>query len=184
MTPAHLRLMRNVLRALARQDVAFHTPVWDELGRVLDREIAETVEEGKLVFQLRLPLVLVAIDKKGRKQTMPLAATMNVFAGMAPWQIGRVREYLDGLILAELPRWPGCRALVPGRRRLVRATRYSTKEPDELSLDHAGCKILLDRAVLAGLLEGDAREHIVRDGRWEKASPKKGSLLFQIFEIV
>jgi len=183
MTPRHLRAMRRLLSSVSNVG-AFHTPFWDELGRALDREIAETVEAGALVFQMRIPLNLVSLDKNGRKQTMPLAATMNIFAGLEPWAVGRIREYLDGLILAEIPRWPGCRALVPGRRRLVRATRYSTKEPDELSLDHAGCKILLDRAVLAGLLAGDSRQHIVRDGRWEKAPPKKGSLLFEVFEIL
>jgi hypothetical protein len=186
-TPQHLRLVRNLLRALARQDPSFHSNPWDELGMAVGRELAEAVEMGALVFQWRFPLDLKTVAVRGKNagkvMKMSLAPTLNVYSQLEPWRRERLAEHLDTLILAELPRWHGCRT-PPIRRRVVRVTRFSSVEPDEISCDVLGAKMPIDRLVQAGILSGDSRKHVVRDPHWTKASPGKGSMLIEVYRIL
>jgi len=153
---------------------------------------------GRLLFQcfrLELPL--------------DLAPTMNEYARARPWDHARVQDAVDAAVLAARARWSGWHAgfteraetkrrkptpknpatsrifirRTGGRRRLVRVARESSREPDELTCDVLGGKVPIDRLVQAGVLVGDSRKWIEREGVWRPANPKQGRVIFEVFDI-
>jgi hypothetical protein len=118
----------------------------------------------------------------GETMTMSLCPLLNVYGSLENWQRSRLYEAIDIRIMAERPRWPGCAVPTKTTRRGVRVTRASSQEPDEASVD-VFAKVHVDRLVLAGILAGDTRSLLAREARWEKASPGKGSLLVDVYEL-
>ena len=142
-----MSLTAPTLRQLRRLVTVVETrgAPWPEVGKLLDLEIEMTPEPRELVFALRIPLftTVLKIPTRGKRKgiarqlRIELAPLLNAYAGMLPWALHLSREHLDGRIMAELPRWPYARdvSVMPHPvRRLVRATRYSSMEPDEICL--------------------------------------------------
>ncbi|NBC17182.1 MAG: hypothetical protein GVY18_07685 [Bacteroidetes bacterium] len=150
------------------------------------------------MFSLRLPL--------------PFAPTMNEYAAkkQRKWALKKLNKEVDELIEAVKPAWPlwdmgverrtepkmvdgrlsltkrgkvRVRTIVEGGwRRHVVVTRYSSRQPDELSVDVVGGKLVVDRLVLAGVLRDDSPRWCVREARWEQAPPGRGSLRVDVYE--
>jgi len=152
--------------------------------RTMLAERAGAHEAGPLVFRIELPLRIEGRSKlTGKVVHMDLAPSMNVYSALAPWARDRLRKQLDMRILAELGRWPNARPkVVP--RRLVHATRHSTRPIDEISVDTLGGKCLLDRLVHAGILAGDSAKEIDRQAAWIKAAPGRGKLVVEVHELI
>lgn len=160
---------------------------WPEIGRALDREIDACVEWGPCVFRWLIPLTLKTTARTGKRAgqtlTMQLCPLLNVYGSLEVWQRARLYEHLDALILQERVRWPGCQVANKAERRGVRVTRSSSHEPDALCTDCFG-KVHIDRLVLAGILAGDTQQLLLREARWQRVSPGKGSLQVEIFRLV
>ncbi len=124
------------------------------------------------VFVLELPL--------------ELAPTMNVYSGLKGWAKGKLRTAVDVEIILQMARWVdgrrGTDLKAKGRRRAI-VTRYSSREPDDISADCIGGKLALDRLVVAELLTGDSRKHLLREARWFPAKPGKGKLTVEVFDV-
>ncbi len=109
---------------------------------------------------------------------LPLAPTLNTYAGMKGWARGKMRKQVDDYVL----RLPWGNAQAEGERRLVVVTRHSSREPDEVSCDVIGGKIALDRLVIAGILAGDSRKWIDREAHWVQCKPGFGKLVVEVYE--
>ncbi len=112
---------------------------------------------------------------------------MNVYSGLQGWAKGKLRTAVDVEIALQLGEWidaGGAASLLKasGVRRAI-VTRYSSREPDDLSADCVGGKIALDRLVQAGVLVGDSRKHLIREAAWIKAAPKNGKLTVEVFNV-
>jgi len=146
-------------------------------------------ERGAIVFRVELPL--------------ELAPSMNVYSSMKGWQRGKTRTAVDWKILEAKQAWGSWPMNVTrkiehvikkgiarkrtrvtgGRRRLVVLTRESSREPDELSVDVLGGKIVLDRLVQACVLRDDRRTWCAREAHWAPAKPKQGRVVVEVYEL-
>lgn len=134
-------------------------------------EIARAApERGELVFEWRVP--------------KEWALTLNVYAQKKGWQKKKLGEAMDDALRTLLPQFP--KALLHGsqQRRWLRATRFSTKVVDDVSVDVVGGKMATDALVRAGILADDDAKHLVREARSAKTKPGNTHLLVQIYEVV
>lgn len=137
------------------------------------------------------------------KLSLEQAPRLNDYARKAMhWQRAGISSAIDSLITLGKRTWPdwyagfenvasvrktpkGPRPIVRrvgGKRRLVRVTRHSTKEPDEISIDILGGKLALDRLVAAGVLVDDNRKWCEREPLWLPAHPKQGYVSVEVFD--
>jgi hypothetical protein len=156
--------------------------------RVAQLFAARGPERGDKVFEWRLPLVhphVVTRGKnRGKTRKDKMAPTMNDLVAMNVWERQAVRERLDGVLKDVLEAWPRAGIQDSPRRRIVRVTRFSRIEPDELGVDVLGGKVPIDRMVLAGILAGDTRKMLERQAHWVYEPNKdEGSLLIEVFEV-
>ena len=128
-----------------------------------------------------------------------LCPTLNQYRDLPRFAKMAAAKEIDARIAAALPlhpaaHWGGRRELVKhgkqtrrtsvgGSRRHVRVTRFSSRQPDEISIDAAGAKIALDRLVAADVLGGDSKAWIEREARWERAKPGRGFLRIEVFDL-
>lgn len=70
------------------------------------------------------------------------------------------------------------------QRRWLRATRFSTKVVDDVSVDVVGGKMATDALVRAGVLADDDAKHLIREARMEKTKPGNTHLLLEVFTVV
>lgn len=154
---------------------------------------------GRLVFRVELPL--------------GLAPTMNAYSAKKArrWAMGKLNRAVDQRIQFAKREWPAWamgvdRRRLPvvvdgrpaldkrgrirmrtevsgGRRRAVRVTRHSSREPDEMSVDVVGGKLAIDRLVIARVLRDDSRRWLERQARWFCAPPKQGCVVVEVFEL-
>lgn len=128
---------------------------------------------------------------------LELAPTLNEYANKKGWAKTKLAQAIDWRIMDAMRSWPawGCGVIrgpktktgrpgkaVGGRKRIVHVTRHSSREPDELSADVIGGKIAIDRLVHANILRDDSREWCERKASWQKAAPKDGRLVVEVFE--
>lgn len=127
-------------------------------------------ERGELIFEWRVP----------REH----ALTLNQYAQAKGWQKKKLAAAMDDAIQKLLPLYP--KALLHGAKtkRWLRATRFSTKVTDEVTVDVLGGKMPCDRIVRAGILADDDAAHVIREARSEKTKPGNTHLLVQVFTIV
>lgn len=146
--------------------------------------------------------------------TLPLslAPTMNVYAAKkrTPWAMAKLNKAVDMAIwhakaahgvdvLWFMPSMKVERSFLPakgkarariketrtgGERRLVRLTRYSSREPDEVTVDACGGKLPVDRLVSAQVLRNDNREWCEREARWVKCAPKQGRVVIEVWGVL
>lgn len=130
---------------------------------------ANAPERGRLVFSWRVP----------REQ----ALTLNQYAHMKGWQKKKMRAALDDAIRKLLPSFP--EALTNGSlvKRWLRATRYSPKALDDLSIDSCGGKMPCDGLVRCGVLADDDTKSLHREARYEKCRPGDTHLLLEVFLV-
>lgn len=155
---------------------------------------------GIKVFELRLPLnvkrelpATPARPAKGKRPaqparpartvTRPIAPRLNEYGSMPTWQRAALYKDLDLRIMAELARWPA--SLLRGnlRPRAVVVTRYSSVQPDEITVDVIGGKVPIDRMVHAGILRGDNVADLQREARWKQSPPGEGALVIEVFDF-
>lgn len=144
--------------------------VRERVARMIEEQ-RQTLERGELVFTWRVP----------REHAM----TMNEYAGKKGWVKQKIRKALDDSLRRELERGIFPKALLHGaqRRRWLRATRFSPRRIDELSVDVIGGKCPTDALVRGGVLADDDHEHLHREARWEKTKPGNTHLLVEVFEM-
>lgn len=110
------------------------------------------------------------------------APLLNVYSRMH-WgkrhALGDVLSWRVAIARCACPKWHFEHG---NRRRLVRLTRYSSKRPDELAIDIIGGKAIMDQLVKAGVLRDDSHDWCERDARWEKAGPKMGRVVVEVFD--
>jgi hypothetical protein len=174
-------------------DSATSTQLSGHLISIRDKLVRGLAEEasarafGDLVFRMVLPLKVDVAPGPRSKRTKPLtlalAPTLNSYASMESWQRQKVYQHVDVRIMAEMAAWPRCKLMANPRPRGVRVTRYSSVLMDEVSVDSAGGKIVIDRLVHAGILMGDTSAQLQREARWERAAPGGGNLLVEIFDL-
>jgi hypothetical protein len=157
-----------------------------KLARMI-AERASTRAFGDLVFRMVLPLKIEIApgprSTRSKPLTLAIAPTLNEYASMKGWQRQKVYKQVDPRIMAVMAAWPRCRLMGKPRPRGVRVTRYSSVLMDEVSVDSAGGKIVVDRLVHAGILMGDTGAQLQREARWERAPPGGGNLLIEIYEL-
>jgi hypothetical protein len=184
LTRQELRLMYVHLDGRPGADV-------EALREKLRRMIAERAGErawGPKVFAIAMPLHTPRLLTKGKRAGTyvddPLAPTLNVYGSMKIWQRAALYKAIDLRILAEIARWPRARVGVEAGRRAVRVVRYSSAQPDEITVDVLGGKIAVDRLVQAGILAGDAAKDLEREAAWIQAPPGHGRLTVEVFELL
>lgn len=139
---------------------------------------------GLPVFHIELPL--------------RLAPTMHEFANLKHFVKAKLRQELDWLIVAAKQKWrawemgvlrapqlPSGRAgkAKGGRRRGICLVRHTMREPDEISCDVLGGKLIIDRLVQANVLVDDSRKWLERVPIWMPAPPGEGKLVVDVFEL-
>lgn len=132
-------------------------------------EMRPVLEKGELVLSWRVP----------REQ----ALTMNEYAYKKGWQKTKIRAELDAAVRALFPAFPKADLHAAKKKRWVRATRFSTKEVDETSLDVLGAKMPVDALVRCGVLVDDDATRIIRQGRCEKTKRGNTHVLVEVFEV-
>ena len=127
-------------------------------------------ERGELVFEWRVP--------------REWALTLNAYAHKKGWAKKKLRNDLDAAVRALLPSFP--RALMHGsqQRRWLRATRFSPKVVDDVSVDVVGAKMSTDSLVRCGVLADDDPKHLIREARMERTKPGNTHLLMQVWTVV
>jgi hypothetical protein len=190
------------------------TPRQKEFGTLVGRLDAEisTLVPGVLVFELVLPIrtQVTPVSKKGKvgkTVTLPLAPSLNEYAGMQAWALKATRAELDKRIRERCgyhPAWDcGSTRVVTiqpvkhgkrttkveklatkgGRRRIIEVVRHSSRPVDEFAVDILGGKLIVDRLIWAGVIAGDQAKHIVRVPRWVRAKPGEGKLVVRVHEL-
>lgn len=155
---------------------------------------------GDKVYELRLPLserrmvpARPATPARGKQPARParparevthaISPTLNVYGSMQTWQRAALYKVIDVRIMAELAKWPRCQLRGDRRPRCVRVTRYSSSQPDEITIDVIGGKVPIDRMVHAGILRGDTAADLQREAMWRQVAPGKGALVIEVFEV-
>jgi hypothetical protein len=177
LTKAELRTIRETLAPLL---VPPARPLTAEqmvqVGAVLERVdhvIANTrpaPERGELVFEWRVP--------------REWALTLNQYAHKKGWAKKKLRAEMDAAILALLPAFPKAPTHGSQQPRWLRATRFSTKVVDDVSVDVLGGKMATDALVRCGVLADDDSTHLIREARSEKTKPGNTHLLMQVYMVV
>jgi hypothetical protein len=146
--------------------------------------------QGSLVFRLELPL--------------ELAPVLNRYSTMSVKKRCSIRRNIDSLVMKAKKNWPAwhmgvkritkgkiakgklrtCTEVSGGRKRTAVVTRYSSRCPDELSVDIIGGKMAIDRLVTADVLRDDSTTWLTRYANWRSAPPKAGKLVVEIFEQI
>jgi len=123
------------------------------------------------VFRLELPLRLAPT----MNQIMSLIKRAR---GRRCYQLDEIKQEIARHVRTAALRYPSGKA--SGRRR-VEVTRHSSRQPDELSADILGAKLVLDALVKAGVLRDDSIKWCERVARWEQAPPGHGRLVVEVF---
>jgi Holliday junction resolvase RusA-like endonuclease len=106
--------------------------------------------------------------------TLKQAPLLNEFMFMH-WAVrSRLAKQIALAIMAQVGRRS---SPLHGRPKLV-VTRYSTRKPDQ---DNAGTKLWLDQFTKLGWLTDDSDEYVEIVSRWEKAKPKQGRVVVEVF---
>lgn len=131
---------------------------------------------------------------------LELAPTHNVHYGLPTWKRIAIRKRIDAAIVA-CQQWPAARMRIvrapskakgkrgrvvdggTSRRRRVVLTRASSQEPDDITIDTMGGKMLLDCLVRGDVLRDDSRQWCAREARWERVAPGAGFCRIEVFEI-
>lgn len=162
-----------------------------KMQHVEELTIEGAVVRAELVFMLQI-------------DNMDMAPTLNAYKGQQTWTRMANAQKLDDLILVTSQHWPGARlrfetvakihkvkgvpkvrkTRVGGVRRIVRLTRHTSREPDELSVDVLGGKLPVDRLVLAGILIDDRRAWLARLARWVPARPGQARVVVEVFDFL
>jgi hypothetical protein len=126
-------------------------------------------ERGELVFSWRVP--------------REWAMTLNEYAGKQGWAKKKIKQALDDDIRKHVPSFP--KAMLHGAKvqRWVRVTRFSSRKPDEISVDSIGGKCPVDALVRCGVLHDDNQAFVIREPRWEKSRPGNTNALIEVFEV-
>ena len=112
------------------------------------------------------------------------ALKMNAYAGQRRFMLGKIKKTLDDQLRVLLEANPAAALNVAQRQRWIRATRFSTQQPDEPdSCDSIGCKQPIDALVRAGVLVDDNPKWLKREARWEKCKPGGTHLLLEVFDV-
>lgn len=189
MTRAELRSLVELLDCIAVGDLpALAERALIDMRHSLMRELeAPVVEKGAKVFEWKLPLfhphVLTKGKNKGKVRKDEMAPTMNKLVAMNTWERAALRERLDHWLKDVIEAWPLAGIQDSQRPRIVRVTRSSHAEPDEMGVDAIGGKVPIDRMVQAGILAGDTRKHLHREAHWTYAPKNEGSVLIEVFEV-
>lgn len=190
-----LRMLTQVIDACIngtkpRPDVAreYTEKELDDLRLRVRLAFAELGPEwGHKVLEWRFPLyrlhTLVRGKNKGKVRKKVLAPRLNEYASMQVFARAELYETLDFMILEATKAWPAAALVDHPRPRAVRVTRFSSRKPDEISVDSIGGKIPLDRLVQAGVLMGDNSKQLQREAIWFPALPTAGEMLIEVFEL-
>lgn len=178
LSKADLRDLVAMLDRRAQDALAPRAPSAAELVRASElkerlaammAEAARAPERGRQVLSWRLPRDLVP--------------TQNDLRGIKPWRLKKIKAALHTSLMAALPAWPEALTNGSTRRRWARTTRFSPKEPDEMSCDGTGFKVALDVMTDCGVIADDDRAHLYREPRWEKCKPGETQGLVELFLI-
>lgn len=173
--------LRDVVAMIDRrvQDaLAPRAPTAEELvraGELRERfvammaEAASAPERGSLVLSWRLPRDLVP--------------TQNDLRGIKPWRLKKIKAALQTSLMTAIESWPDAKTNGSTKKRWARTTRYTPKEPDEMSCDGTGFKTALDVMTACGVIADDDRKHLHREPRWEKCKPGETQGLVELFLI-
>jgi len=164
---AHLGALLPPGRALRVEEIVRVGELRDRLARVI-AELRPVEEKGDLVLSWAV--------------SRDLAPTMNAYAFLKGWQKTKMRTRLDTELRAHVD-FRDAELNAAKKRRWVRVTRFSTQQPDELSVDVLGGKMPVDALVRCGVLYEDSPDAIVREGRWEKCKRGETSVLIDVFEV-
>ncbi len=146
-----------------------------EIGRVRDlvavaiRELAPNLERGALVLTWRVPRVL--------------APRMNELAFWKPFMRIKAKKAHDDALKELLAANPAAQLHGAELRRWLRVTRFSPKQPDEVSVDAIGGKMPVDALVRHGVLHDDDQRFTHREAIWQTTKPGNTHLLVEVFEM-
>ncbi len=155
----------------------------EEVNRLRDR-VAAVHRDLKPVFEKGAKVLEWRVSRE-------LAPRLNEYAFMKNWQRTRARQELDAALMALIhPRrqrgdqlFPLAMLNMAKKKRWVRATRFSTKQVDDTSIDVIGGKMPIDALVRLEVLVDDSPEWCVREAL--SAPTKRGNthLLVEVFEV-
>ena len=178
LSKADLRDLVAMIDRRVQDAIAPRAPTAEELVRAAElkerlaamkAEADRAPERGRQILSWRLPRDLVP--------------TQNDLRGIKPWRLKKIKAALQASLVAELPKWPEALTNGSERMRWARTTRFSPKEPDEMSCDGTGFKVALDVMTDCGVLADDDRAHLHREPRWEKCKPGETQGLVELFLI-
>ncbi len=150
-------------------DVLVRASAVDEKAKVMRAELAAMPERGELVFSWTIPA--------------EWAMTLNEYKGKKHWALKKIKQAMDADVLSKLPKFP--RAMLHGAmiQRWVRCTRFSSRAPDEVSIDSIGGKAALDALTRCGVLYDDNQKFAHREPLHVKTKAGNVHALIEVFAI-